>query len=58
MQRRKFIQTGALGLTGALLGQYANAEMFYGKKAAVPVGLQLYTLGNLMTTDPQGTLQK
>ena len=58
MQRRKFIQTGALGLTGALLGQYANAEIFSGKKAAVPVGLQLYTLGNLMTTDPQGTLQK
>jgi sugar phosphate isomerase/epimerase len=58
MQRRKFIQSGALGLSGVLLGQYANAEFFSARKAAPPVGLQLYTLGNLMTTDPQGTLQK
>jgi len=58
MQRRKFIQSGALGLSGVLLGQYANAEFFSARKASPPVGLQLYTLGNLMTTDPQGTLQK
>jgi len=58
MQRRKFIQSGALGLSGVLLGQYANAEFFSAWKAAPPAGLQLYTLGNLMTTDPQGTLQK
>ena len=58
MKRRKFIQSGALGLTGVLLAQYADAAIFSGKKAARPIGLQLYTLGDLMTTDPRGTLQK
>jgi sugar phosphate isomerase/epimerase len=58
MKRRKFIQSGALGLTGVLLARYADAATFSGKKAAWPIGLQLYTLGDLMTTDPKGTLQK
>src|SRR5882757_7508114 len=58
MQRRKFIQSGALGLTGLLLARSANAAMFSGNKATRSIGLQLYTLGDLMTTDPKGTLQK
>jgi len=58
MKRRKFIQSGALGLTGVVLSRYADAAIFSGKKAAWPIGLQLYTLGDLMTTDPKGTLQK
>ncbi|MBZ5857335.1 sugar phosphate isomerase/epimerase family protein [Flavihumibacter profundi] len=58
MERRKFIQSGAIGVTGLLLGQYAKAEFFSGTKAAPGIGLQLYTLGDLMITDPKGTLQK
>ncbi|ULQ54585.1 sugar phosphate isomerase/epimerase family protein [Flavihumibacter fluvii] len=58
MKRRKFIQSGALGVTGLLLGRYANAELSPGRKPARGIGLQLYTLGDLMTTDPKGTLQK
>jgi sugar phosphate isomerase/epimerase len=57
MQRRKFIQSGAMGLTGLLLARSANATFFAGKKMP-NVGLQLYTLGDMMTTDPQGTLEK
>lgn len=33
-------------------------ECFPPKKVAPPIGLQLYTLGNLMTTDARGTLQQ
>ncbi|WP_216368648.1 sugar phosphate isomerase/epimerase family protein [Limnovirga soli] len=57
MQRRKFIQSGAMGLTGLLLARTTNAAFFAGKKMP-NVGLQLYTLGDMMTTDPQGTLEK
>lgn len=58
MKRRKFLQSGASGLTGLLLGRYANAEILSGKKITRGIGLQLYTLGDLMTTDAKGTLQK
>jgi sugar phosphate isomerase/epimerase len=58
MKRRKFLQSGALGLTGLLLARYANAEILSGKKITRGIGLQLYTLGDLMITDPKGTLQK
>lgn len=57
MKRRIFIQSGSLALSGLLLGQSVNAGMFSMKKAAPPIGLQLYTLGQLMITDPKGTLQ-
>ena len=54
--RRKFIrQSGALALASWLL---PKTELFAGVKAPMPAGLQLYTLGDLMTTDPAGTLQK
>lgn len=58
MKRRIFIQSGALAATGLLLGRSALAGIFADKKAMPPVGLQLYTLGNLMTTDAKGTLEK
>ncbi|HWB28478.1 MAG TPA: sugar phosphate isomerase/epimerase [Chitinophagaceae bacterium] len=57
MQRRKFIQSGTVALGGLMLGRNAMADVFTGKKN-VPVGLQLYTLGGLMISDPKGTLQK
>ncbi len=58
MQRIKFIQTGTLAAGALLLGRSAMAGLLAGTKAKYPVGLQLYTLGNLMITDPKGTLEK
>jgi sugar phosphate isomerase/epimerase len=58
MKRRKFIQSGAFAFSGLLLARSANAGMFSERKAVPPIGLQLYTLGNLMTTDAKDTLQK
>src|SRR6476661_9193625 len=56
--RRKFIQqSAALALATVALPRFANAQLF-SVKAKPAIGLQLYTLGNLMTTDPKGTLQK
>src|SRR4051812_5579351 len=55
--RRKFLQnSGALLLGSIALSE--SAQAFFYKKATWPIGLQLYTLGNLMTTDAKGTLQK
>jgi sugar phosphate isomerase/epimerase len=34
------------------------SQLFTEKKISWPIGLQLYTLGNLMITDTKGTLQK
>jgi len=57
--RRKFLQqSGTLAMAGMLYPGLNHANNLFGRKSAIPVGLQLYTLGNLMTTDPQGTLQK
>jgi len=57
--RRKFLQqSGTLALTGLLLPRLGNASNLFEKKAAAPIGLQLYTLGNLMTTDTKGTLKQ
>ncbi len=57
--RRKFLQqSGTLAAASLLLGRSALAETFMAKKAAYPIGLQLYTLGNLITTDTKGTLQQ
>ena len=58
MKRRHFIQSGTLAFSSVLLAQSAMSAMFSGKKTSYPIGLQLYTLGDLMTTDPKGTLQK
>jgi sugar phosphate isomerase/epimerase len=57
--RRKFLQQSTtFALTGLLLPRMNNVLSFFERKTKWPVGLQLYTLGNLMTTDPKGTLQK
>lgn len=57
--RRNFLQQSAtLGLTGLLLPGLGKAGSFFDQKATPAIGLQLYTLGDLMTTDPKGTLQK
>ncbi|HMH35095.1 MAG TPA: sugar phosphate isomerase/epimerase [Puia sp.] len=58
MKRKAFLQSGTFAAASLLLGRSAMAEIFSGKKVVHPVGLQLYTLGNLMTTDTKGTLQK
>jgi sugar phosphate isomerase/epimerase len=56
--RRRFLQQSAtLALTGVLspvLGRGGSFE----SKATTSIGLQLYTLGDLMITDTKGTLQK
>ena len=57
--RRSFLQqTGAFALGSLLLPRLCSAKLFSGEKAVRPIGLQLYTLGDLMTTDAKGTLQK
>lgn len=57
--RRKFLQqSGAFALGGLMLPQLGRAEKFFSSKKEMPIGLQLYTMGQLMTTDTKGTLQK
>lgn len=57
--RRKFIQqSGALAVGGMFLPKLMQAEFLAPMKGRPGVGLQLYTLGELMTTDPKGTLQQ
>src|SRR6185437_377847 len=57
--RRTFLRnSGAFAATGLLFPQLTRATGIFDRKATRPIGLQLYTLGNLMTTDPHGTLQK
>lgn len=58
MKRRNFIQAGTLAFSGLLFARSARSGSFFYNKAVPPVGLQLYTLGDLMITDPKGTLQK
>lgn len=57
--RRKFIrQSGTFALGSMLIPQLGRSAFFLGKKAYPPIGLQLYTMGNLMATDTKGTLRK
>jgi sugar phosphate isomerase/epimerase len=57
--RRKFLQQlGTVTGSAVLFPQLGSAARIFLNKSSVPAGLQLYTLGNLMTTDTQGTLQK
>lgn len=56
--RRKFITRGSLAaVASAAIPGLVRSNSFNPKKA-IDAGLQLYTLGSLMTTDPQGTLRK
>ena len=56
MQRRKFIQSGTLAAASLVLARSAAAGMLTGKKAFPSPGLQLYTLGDMMTKDAKDTL--
>jgi len=57
--RRKFIrQSGTFALASLLITRVGNNSLFSAGKAIPPAGLQLYTLGDLMTNDTKGTLQK
>jgi sugar phosphate isomerase/epimerase len=57
--RRQFLQhSGSFALAGLLMPRLGFANRLFETKAAKPIGLQLYTLGELMTTDAKGTLQK
>jgi sugar phosphate isomerase/epimerase len=57
--RRKFLQqSGMIAVGGMLYPGFNRANNLLGLKAKRPIGLQLYTLGNLMTTDTAGTLKK
>jgi sugar phosphate isomerase/epimerase len=57
--RRKFLQqSGTFALASILLPQVGRSNDFFGTNAKQAIGLQLYTLGNLMTTDAKGTLHK
>ena len=58
MKRRVFIQSGTFAATSLLLARSSMAGILTGKKAIAPIGLQLYTLGDLMVKDPKGTLEK
>jgi sugar phosphate isomerase/epimerase len=56
--RRKFIQqSGTLALASLLAPGLSRAAFFSGATSH-SIGLQLYTLGDLMITDAKGTLQK
>jgi sugar phosphate isomerase/epimerase len=57
--RRKFLQQlGTVTSSVILLPQLGRAARIFPNMASMPIGLQLYTLGGLMTTDTKGTLQK
>jgi len=57
--RRKFLQqSSSLALAGLLFPSLKNINSFIPEKSAPAIGLQLYTLGDLMVKDPQGTLIK
>lgn len=57
--RRKFLEQSAmLALSGMVLPHLGKAASFFEQKTSPAIGLQLYTLGDLMTTDAKGTLQK
>ena len=57
--RRKFLQhSGAFALGSLLIPQIGKSALFSERKKYPPIGLQLYTMGNLMTTDTKDTLQK
>lgn len=57
--RRKFIQqSGTFALGSLLIPRLSKSGLFSKEKTFPPIGLQLYTLGDLMTKDTKDTLQK
>jgi len=56
--RRRFIRQSGGFAMASLLFPSLGKSAFFGAKADWPIGLQLYTLGDLMINDTKGTLQK
>jgi len=57
--RREFLKSsGTLALSAILFPRLTRYGGLSEEAGVPPIGLQLYTLGNLMITDPKGTLQK
>ena len=54
MKRREFIQAGSLLAVGAM----ALPSITFGAKRKFDIGLQLYTLRDIIGTDPKGVLKK
>jgi sugar phosphate isomerase/epimerase len=59
MERRNFLKSsGAIALGGLLAPQIVKAGSIFRQNLHPAFGIQLYTLSELMTSDPRGTLQK
>src|SRR5947209_4194764 len=57
--RRKFLQhAGTLALGSLVMPTFTKAGWRALPRGSWPIGLQLYTLGDLMIKDPKGTLQQ
>jgi sugar phosphate isomerase/epimerase len=57
--RRKFLQQSSMAaMVGLLMPRIGQANSYFTNEDKMPIGLQLYTLGDLMTKDPAGTLAK
>lgn len=57
--RRTFLQqTSTLALSSLLLPRIVNAGLLNSNKYSQDIGIQLYTLSDLMSADTKGTLQK
>jgi sugar phosphate isomerase/epimerase len=57
--RREFLKSsGLMAFAGLMMPRIAVQEGMMNKADSPAIGLQLYTLGNLMVNDPNGTLQK
>ena len=56
IKRRDFLRTSGAAALGSLLFSKTNAAFF--KAGMHPVGLQLYTLFNIIDSDVEGTLKK
>jgi hypothetical protein len=57
MKRRNFIRSGSVAAAGLLLGRSAMAGLLAAPRISHSIGLQLYTLGDLMITDSKGSLE-
>lgn len=56
MNRRSFLINSAV-ISAAMTPAFSRASGLL-SPIALPVGVQLYTMGNLMVTDPKGTLER
>lgn len=57
--RREFLKSsGMMALAGIMMPRIMYSKGLTNQAGTPAIGLQLYTLGNLMVNDPKGTLQK